>query len=117
MTTPTAKNRKPIASVRVGGRSNSALSVPRPSDPAESFQRGIAARLREMGMGVQTQFLREMRLQLGLDMQVVYFTIRMPAVGGLTLRLPVMATFTPKIYSPTRAQHLDATPLIKGPRH
>jgi hypothetical protein len=48
-----------------------------------------------------------MRLQMGLDVQVVYFTIRMPIRGGVTLRLPIMGTMTPRFYSPTRAQHLD----------
>jgi hypothetical protein len=61
-----------------------------------------------MGLGVQTQPLREMRLQMGLDMQVVYFTVRVPVAGGVTLRLPVMATFKPRIYSPTQAQHLSS---------
>jgi hypothetical protein len=107
MTTPSAKNRKPIIAVQVGNQSNSAPSVPKPSDPAESFQRGIGARLKDMGLGVQTQPLREMRLQMGLDMQVVYFTVRVPVAGGVTLRLPVMATFKPRIYSPTQAQHLS----------
>ena len=108
MTTPTAKNRKPIVAVSVGSQTNSAPRVPKPSDPSESFQRGIGARLRDMGLGVQTQPLREMRLQMGLDMQVVYFTVRVPVAGGVTLRLPVMATFKPRIYSPTQAQHLSS---------
>lgn len=107
MTTPTAKNRKYIASLHVGRPGEPTPNVPRPSDPAESFQRGIGARLRGMGLGVQTQPLKEMRLQMGLDMQIVYFTIRMPVAGGVTLRWPVMATFSPRIYSPTRAQHLS----------
>ena len=107
MTTPTAKNRKPIVSVSVGAQGNPAPSVPRPSDVAESFQRGIGARLRGMGLGVQAEPLREMRLQMGLDMQVIYFTVRVPVAGGVALRLPVMATFKPRIYSPTRAQHLS----------
>ena len=107
MTTPTAKNQKPIVSVTIGSQSDSAPSVPKPSDPADAFQRGIGARLRDMGLGVQTQPLREMRLQMGLDMQVVYFTVRFPVAGGVTLRLPVMATFKPRIYSPTQAQHLS----------
>lgn len=107
MTTPTAKNRKHIASVRVGGHGDPAPSAARLTDPAESFQQGIGARLRGMGVGVQTQPLREMRLQMGLDMQVIYFTVRVPVAGGVTLRLPVMATFKPRIYSPTQAQHLS----------
>jgi hypothetical protein len=107
MTTPSAKNRKPIVAVQIGTKSSSPPSVRRPSDPVESFQRGLGGRLREMGLGVQTQPLREMRLQMGLDMQVVYFTVRVPVAGGVTLRLPVMATFKPRIYSPTQAQHLS----------
>ncbi|HEX5252710.1 MAG TPA: hypothetical protein VFW69_02340 [Mycobacterium sp.] len=108
MTTPTANNRPPIFSLSVGSQGHSAPSVPTPSDPAESFQRGLGARLREMGLGVQTEPLREMRLQMGLDMQVVYVTVRVPVAGGVTLRLPVMATFKPRIYSPTQAQHLSS---------
>lgn len=107
MTTPTSKNRAPIVAVSVGSQNNSAPRVPRPSDPDESPQRGIGARLREMGLGVQTEPLKEMRLQMGLDMQVVYFTVRVPVARGVTLRLPVMATFKPRIYSPTQAQHLS----------
>ena len=100
MTRPTAKNRKPpIAAVRVGS--------PGDLKPIGALERGLAGRLREMGLGVQTEPLREMRLQMGLDMQVVYVTIRMPIGGGVTLRLPVMATIMPRFYSPTRAQHLD----------
>lgn len=106
MTTPAAKNRKPLAFIHVGRQSNPASSGAGPLDPAESFQRGIGARLRSMGLGVQTEPLKEMRLQMGLDMQVVYFTVHMPVAGGVTLRLPVMATFMPRIYSPTRAQHV-----------
>jgi hypothetical protein len=99
MTQPTAKNRKPVAAVRLRG----------PSDlkPVEAFERGVAARLRKMGLGVQTEPLREMRLQMALDVQVVYVTIRMPIGDGVTLRLPVMGTIAPRFYSPTRAQHLD----------
>lgn len=107
MTTPTAKNRKPIASAGVGSRSDPARGVSKPSDQAASLQRGIGARLRGMGLGVQTEPLREVRLQVGLDMQVIYFTVRMPVAGGVSLRLPVMATFAPRIYSPTQAQHLS----------
>ena len=99
MTQPTAKNRKPIAAVRLRGLSD--------LKPVEAFERGLAARLREMGLGVQAEPLREMRLQMGLEVQVVYVTIRMPIGDGLTLRLPVMGTIVPRFYSPTRAQHLD----------
>jgi hypothetical protein len=47
-----------------------------------------------------------MRLQMGIDMQVVYVTMCVPIGGGTTLRLPVMTTIKPRFYSPTRAQHL-----------
>jgi hypothetical protein len=103
MTTPTANNRKPIASSKDG----TASSIPGPSHPAESVERGIGARLQSMGLGVQIQPLKEMRLQVGLDIQVVYCTIRVPFVGGVTLRWPVVATLLPSLYSPTRAQHLS----------
>jgi hypothetical protein len=98
MTQPPAKNGKPIAAARLRG----------PSDlkPVEAFERGLATRLREI-LGVQTEPLREMRLQMGLDVQVVYVTIRMPVGSGVTLRLPVISTIVPRFYSPTRAQHLD----------
>ena len=99
MTRPIAKNRKPVAAIRV--------RTPSDLKPVEALERGLAARLREMGLGVQTEPVREMRLQLGLDMQVVYFTIRMPIGSGVTMRLPVMTTIKPRFYSPTRAQHLD----------
>ncbi|OBF67043.1 hypothetical protein A5753_05730 [Mycobacterium sp. 852002-51971_SCH5477799-a] len=59
-----------------------------------------------MGIGAQGEPLKELRLQLGLDMQIVYFTVHLPVAGGISLRLPVMATFKPRIYSPTQAQHL-----------
>jgi hypothetical protein len=108
MTTPSAKNRPPIFSLSIGSSQGiPAPSVPQPSDMAESFQNGIGARLRGMGIGAQAEPLREMRLQLGVDMQVVYFTVRLPVAGGVSLRLPVMATFKPRIYSPTQAQHLS----------
>jgi hypothetical protein len=100
MTRPIAKNRKSLFAVRVRPLSD--------LKPVEALERGLAARLREIGLGVQTEPLREMRLQMGLDMQVVYFKIRMPVRDGVTMRLPVMATITPRFYSPTRAQHLDS---------
>jgi hypothetical protein len=76
-----------------------------PRDPAESIEHGLA-RLREISLDVQTQPLREFRLQMGLDMGIVYFAIRMPVAGGVTLRVPVLMTIKPRFYSPTRAQHL-----------
>jgi hypothetical protein len=98
MTRPIAKNRKTIAAVR--------LRSPSDLKPVAAVERGLAARAREMGLGVQTEPLREMRFQMGLDMRVVYFTIRMPiGGGGVKLRLPVMTTIMPRFYSPTRAQH------------
>lgn len=107
MTTPTAKTRKPIAPATVGSQSNPVPRHPGPSDPAESFERGIAARLRGLGVGVRAEPLKEVRLQVGLDVQLIYFTIRMPVAGGIKVRWPVMATFAPRIYSPTRPQHLS----------
>ncbi|WP_231990008.1 hypothetical protein [Mycobacterium sp. 852002-51971_SCH5477799-a] len=106
MTTPSSKNRPPIFSLSIGSQGTPAPSVPRPTDVAESFQQGIGARLRGMGIGAQGEPLKELRLQLGLDMQIVYFTVHLPVAGGISLRLPVMATFKPRIYSPTQAQHL-----------
>ena len=103
MTTPTAKNRKPI----VTSKDETASSAQIPRDPAEILDRGIGAPLRRVGLGVEFQPLKEMRVQLGLNIHVVYFTIRMPFVGGATVRWPVIATLLPSIYSPTRAQHLS----------
>jgi hypothetical protein len=74
-----------------------------PSDPAEAIERGLA-RIREITLDVQTQPLREVRLQIGLDLQIVYFAIRMPVAGGVTLRVPALITVKPRVYSPTRAQ-------------
>ena len=100
MTTPRAKNRKPLAAIRIGG-----LSEPGSKDPVEQVERGLA-RFGNIAVGVQTQPLREMRLQVGLDLQVVYFTIRVPIGSGVKLRVPVMTTIKPRVYSPTRAQHI-----------
>lgn len=91
MTTTIQTNRKP--------------AHPKPGDPADSIQRGLA-RLRAMSLEVQTEPLKEMRLEMGLDMQIVYFGIRVPFAGGILLRLPALVTVKPKFYSPTRAQHL-----------
>lgn len=114
MTTPSSKNRPPIFSLSIGSQGTPAPniprpapSVPRPSDLADSIQHGIGARLRGKGIGVQAEPLREMRLQVGLDMEVIYFTVRLPVAGGVALRLPIMATFKPRIYSPTQAQHFS----------
>lgn len=84
MTTPIAKNPTPRA--------------PEPRDPVESIQRGLA-RLREVSLRVQTEPLKEMRLEMGFDVQIVYFAIRLPVAGGVRLRLPVLTTITPKFYS------------------
>jgi hypothetical protein len=99
MTRPSPKNRKHIATLSVRG--------PGDLKPVQAVERSLAARIREIGLSVQTEPLREMRLQMGLDMQVVYFKVRVPIGDGVTLRLPVMATITPRFYSPTQAQHLD----------
>ncbi|MGE2814281.1 hypothetical protein ACQI5H_03915 [Mycobacterium heidelbergense] len=100
MTRPSPKLPKPIAYVH--------LNNPGDLKPVRALQRGLAARLRDMGLGVQTESLREMRVQMGLDMQVVYVNVRMPIRDGVTLRVPVMATIAPRFYSPTQAQHLDS---------
>jgi hypothetical protein len=100
MTRPSAKNRQPVASIRIGG-----LGEPSSKDPVERSEHGLA-RLKNLGVGVQTQPLREVRVQVGLDVQILYFTIRMPIRGGVKLRLPVMGTVVPRFYSPTRAQHI-----------
>jgi hypothetical protein len=100
MTTPIAKNRKtrPIAK-------NRKPSDPKPIDPAAFFERRLG-RLRGMSLGVQTEPLREMRLQIGVDVEIVYFAINMPIAGGVKLRLPVVGIIKPRVYSPTRAQLL-----------
>jgi hypothetical protein len=77
----------------------------KPRDPAEVIERGLA-RMREISLNVQTQPLREFRLQIGLDLQIVYFAIRMPVAGGVTVRVPALMTIKPRLYSPTQAQHL-----------
>jgi hypothetical protein len=99
MTRPISKNRKAIATLSVHG--------PGDLKPVQAVERSLAARIREIGLSVKTEPLREMRLQMGLDMQVVYFKIRVPIGDGVTVRLPVMATITPRFYSPTQAHHLD----------
>lgn len=91
MTSPIATDRKP--------------SAPKPRDPVELFGRGLE-RLREVGLSVQNQPLKEVRVQMGVDIQVVYATIRVPIGDGVTLRLPLLTTIRPKFYSPTQAQHL-----------
>ncbi len=68
--------------------------------------RGGLARLRDLAVAVRTEPLRELRLQVGLDVQIVYVTVHMPVAGGVTLRVPVATTVMPRFYSPTRAQHL-----------
>jgi hypothetical protein len=74
-------------------------------DPAEAIERGLA-RMREISLDVQTQPLREIRLQIGVDVQIVYFSVRMPIAGGRTLRIPALMAIKPRLYSPTAAQHL-----------
>jgi hypothetical protein len=73
-------------------------------DPVESIERGLA-HIREIGLDVQARPLKEFRLQMGLDMGIVYFTLRVPVAGGITLRVPALMTIKPRVYSPTRAQH------------
>ena len=91
MTRPTAKNGQvPIATITT----------------VDSVERGLVG-LRKMGLDLQTQPLKEMRLQMGLEVHLVYLTVRVPIGGGVKLRLPVMTTFTPRFYSPTGAQHLS----------
>lgn len=106
MTRPSAKNPKPIATL--------SIHTPGELKPVRAVERSLAARIREMGLSVQTEPLREMRLQMGLDMQVVYFTVRIPIGDGIKLRLPVLATIKPRFYSPTQAQHLGRAKAI-GP--
>jgi hypothetical protein len=84
MTTPIAKNRNP--------------GDPKPTAPGHHAWR--------VSLDVKPQPLREMRLELGLDVQIVYFAIHLPVAGGVKLRIPVLTTVKPKFYSPTRAQHL-----------
>ncbi|MBO0879561.1 MAG: hypothetical protein J2P17_04165 [Mycobacterium sp.] len=74
-------------------------------DPAETIERGLA-RIREISLDVQTEPLREIRLQIGVDLQIVYFSIRVPVAGGVTLRIPAMMTIKPRLYSPTQPDHL-----------
>jgi hypothetical protein len=77
----------------------------KPRDPAEAVERGLS-RIREISLDVQSQPLKEIRLQIGVDLQIVYFTIRMPVAGGVTLRVPALMAIKPRVYSPTQAQHL-----------
>ena len=77
----------------------------KPRDPAEAIERGLA-RIREINLDVRTRPLREIRLQIGVDVQIVYFTIRVPVAGNVTLRVPALMAIKPRLYSPTGAQHL-----------
>ncbi|HTX95333.1 MAG TPA: hypothetical protein VME67_11070 [Mycobacterium sp.] len=88
---------------RTGG--NAQPSDPKRAESVESAGGGLA-RLRDLSFGVRTEPLRELRLQVGLDVQIVYVTVHMPVAGGVTLRVPVVTTIAPRFYSPTRAQHL-----------
>jgi hypothetical protein len=74
-------------------------------DPAEAIERGLA-RMREISLDVKTEPLREIRLQIGVDLQIVYFSIRVPVAGGVTLRVPAMMTIKPRLYSPTQVANL-----------
>ena len=74
-------------------------------DPAEAVERGLA-RMRAISLDVQTQPLREIRLQIGVDLQIVYFSIRLPVAGGVTVRVPAMVAIKPRVYSPTQMERL-----------
>ena len=78
---------------------------PKSINPVGAIERGLS-RLRKISLNVQTKPLRELRLEMWLDIQVVYFTVRAPFADDVTLRIPVATAITPKFYSPTRAQHL-----------
>jgi hypothetical protein len=56
---PSPKNRKHIATLSVHG--------PGDLKPVQAVERSLAARIREIGLSVQTEPLREMRLQMGAD--------------------------------------------------
>ncbi|HEY0229059.1 MAG TPA: hypothetical protein VGC05_22265 [Mycobacterium sp.] len=58
---------------------------PEPRDLVGSIGRSIT-RLRETRLDLQTQPLREMRL----EMQIVFFAIKTPIAGGRTLRIPTL---------------------------
>jgi hypothetical protein len=58
---------------------------PEPRDLVGSIGRSIT-RLRETRLDLQTQPLREMRL----EMQIVFFAIKTPISGGRTLRIPAL---------------------------
>jgi hypothetical protein len=63
----------------------SAVENPGPKDLVQSIGRGLA-RLRETRWDLQTQPLREMRL----EMQIVFFAIKTPIAGNRTLRIPAL---------------------------
>ncbi len=56
--------------------------------------------VRKISVDVNAQPLREICLQMGVDVQIVYFQIRWPAAGGVMLGVPVL--IKPKFYSPRR---------------
>jgi hypothetical protein len=58
---------------------------PEPRDLVGSIGRSIT-RLRETRLDLQTQPLREMRLEV----QIVFFAIKTPIAGGRTLKLPAL---------------------------
>jgi hypothetical protein len=63
----------------------SAVENPGPKDLVGSIGRGLT-RLRETRLDLQTQPLREMRL----EMQIVFFAIKTPIAGGRTLKIPAL---------------------------
>ena len=58
---------------------------PEPRDLVGSIGRSLT-RLRETRLDLQTQPLREMRL----EMQIVFFAIKTPLAGGRTLKIPAL---------------------------
>jgi hypothetical protein len=63
----------------------SEVENPGPKDLVGSIERGLT-RLRQTRFDLQTQPLREMRL----EMQIVFFAIKTPLAGGRTLKIPAL---------------------------
>jgi hypothetical protein len=66
-------------------RMASEVENPGPKDLVGSIERGLT-RLRQTRFDLQTQPLREMRL----EMQIVFFAIKTPLAGGRTLKIPAL---------------------------
>jgi len=81
----------------------SAVENPGPKDLVGSIGRGLA-RMRETRWDLQTQPLREMRL----EMQIVFFAIKTPIAGGRTLRIPALMMIKRVESSPI--EQLEASP-------